>query len=144
MKLTTRLLVLFVASLCIYSCSNNDTNSKGMTETKQPEFADNGKTVDSLKKVYNCENIDYENWGDKKAADSCLTVCLINSSKVPSGNNADEEANKFTAMALAIKKSLAKPQNYKSFYLIFVKKENVNGQETKVHSPGMEIPNAEL
>lgn len=144
MKTTIRLLFLFSASLYFCNCSDNGTKSKEPTEITQPEFADNGKTIDSLKKVYNCESIDYENWGDKKTTDSCLTVCLINSTKVPSGNNVDESANQIKAIAFAIKKALAKPQTYKSFYIIFVKKDNVNGQETKVHSAGLEITSAEL
>ena len=144
MKTIIQLLFLFSASLYFCNCSDNETKSKELTEITQPEFADNGKTVDSLKKVYNCESIDYENWGNKKTTDSCLTVCLINSTKVPSGNNVDESANQIKAIAFAIKKSLAKPQTYKSFYIIFVKKDNVNGQETKVHSAGLEITSAEL
>ncbi len=94
--------------------------------------------------MYNCESINYENWDDKETTDSCLTVCFINSTKVPSGNKLDENVNQFKAIALTINKSLAKPQTYKSFYIIFLKKDNVNGQETKVHSAGMEIASADL
>lgn len=144
MKLTFSVFNLLTILLCFCNCKSNDTKNKGLAEIKQPEFTDNGKTIDSLKKVYNCESVDYENWGNKKATDSCLTVCLINSSKVPTGNNIDENVNQFKSIALTINKSLAKPQAYKSFYIIFLKKENVNGQETKVHSAGMEIASAEL
>jgi len=144
MKLTFSLFYLLTLSLCFYSCKSNDTKNKSVLEVIQHEFADNGKTIDSLKNVYNCESINYENWGDKTTTDSCLTVCLINSTKVPSGNNVDENVNQFKAIALTINKSLAKPQTYKSFYIIFVKKDKVNGQETKVHSAGMEIASAEL
>lgn len=144
MKLTFRLYYLLTLSLFFYNCTSNDTNHKGLSEVKQPEFADNGKTIDSLKKVYNCESINYENWDDKETTDSCLTVCFINSTKVPSGNKLDENVNQFKAIALTINKSLAKPQTYKSFYIIFLKKDNVNGQETKVHSAGMEIASADL
>jgi hypothetical protein len=144
MKVTFRLFYLLPISLFLCNCAGNGTKNKELTEVRQPEFADNGKTIDSLKTVYNCETIDYENWSDKKATDSCLTVCLINSTKVPPGNNVDWNANQLKAIALAIKKSLAKPQTYKSFYIIFLEKDNVNGQETKVHSAGMEITSAEL
>ncbi len=140
MKTTIRLLFLFSASLYFCNCSNNGTKSKELTEITQPEFADNGKTIDSLKKVYNCESIDYENWDDKKITDSCLTVCLINSTQVPSGDYVDQ----LKGIALTIKNSLKNPQAYKSFYIIFLKKENVNGMEAKSHSAGMEIPSAQL
>lgn len=144
MKKTIQFFFLFSASLYFYSCSNNRTKSKEPTDLTQPEFADNGKTVDSLKNVYNCESINYENWGDKKITVSCLTVCLINSTKVPSGGDVDRTAGQLKGIASSIKKSLTKSQTYKSFYIIFIKKENVNGIETKNHSQGMEIQSSEL
>jgi len=144
MKKNIHFLFLFSASLYFCSCSDNGKSSKEPTEITQPEFADNGKTVDSLQKVYNCESINFENWGDKKTTDSCLTVCLVNSTKVPSGGNVDSTADQLKGIASSIKKSLAKSQTYKSFYIIFVKKENVNGLETKTHSAGMEISSSQL
>jgi hypothetical protein len=77
MKETIQLLFLFSDSLYFYSCSDNETKSKEPTEHSKPEFADNGRTIDSLKNVYNCESINYENCDDKKNTDSCLTVCFI-------------------------------------------------------------------
>ena len=144
MKKTIQLLFLFSASVYFYSCSANEANSIEPTEITQPEFADNGKTVDSLKKVYNCESINFENWGDKITTDSCLTVCLVNSTKVPSGVNVDSTADQLTGIASSIKKSLENSQTYKSFYIIFIKKDNVNGLETKTHSAGMEILSSQL
>ncbi|HEY6504903.1 MAG TPA: hypothetical protein VIZ28_13060 [Chitinophagaceae bacterium] len=144
MKLTVRLLFLLTISLCFCNCSNNDTKSKKVAEIGQPEFVDNGKAVDSLKKVYNCESIEYDNWEENDATDSCLTVCLINSNKVPSGDNVDDNVNQLKGIALTIKTSLAKPENYNSFYIIFVEKENMNGLESKSHAAGMEISSKEL
>jgi hypothetical protein len=144
MKKPIQLLFLFSASLYFYSCSDNGTKSKEPTEITQPKFAVNGKTVDSLQKFYNCESINFENWGDKKTTDSCLTVCLVNSTKVPSNGNVDSTADQLKGIASSIKKSLIKSQTYKSFYIIFVKKENVNGLETKTHSAGMEISSSQL
>ena len=144
MKKTIHFLFLFSASLYFYSCSDNGTKSKEPTEITQQEFSDNGKTVDSLKKVYNCESINFENWGGKKTTDSCLTVCLVNSTKVPSGGNVDSTADQLKGIASSIKKSLTKSQTYKSFYIIFIKKDNENGLETKTHSAGMEISSSQL
>jgi hypothetical protein len=139
-----KLFYFFTISLFFCSCASNNTKNKDSEEMVQPAFADNGKAIDSLKQVYNCESINYEHWENKKATDSCLTVCLINSAKVPARDNADDSANQLKAIASAIKKSLAKPDNYKSFYIIFVKKDSALGQEIKVHSDGMEIKSAEL
>jgi hypothetical protein len=144
MKQNIQLLFLFSASLFLSSCSAKEANGKEPTEITQPEFADNNNTVDSLKKVYNCESINFENWGDKKTTDSCLTVCLVNSTKVPSGGNVDSTADQLKGIASSIKKSLTKLQTYKSVYIIFVKKENVNGLETKTHSAGMELSSSQL
>ena len=144
MKLTFRFFSVLTISLFFYSCSNNDTKSKEVAVIGQPNFVDGGKTIDSLVKAYNCESVEYDNWKDNDATDSCLTVCLINSSKVPKSNNPDEDGNQLKGIASSIKKSLANPQKYNSFYIIFIKKENVNGEETKVHSAGMEIPSSAL
>ena len=144
MKLTFRLFYVLTISLCFYNCSNNHTKNKEVATIGQPEFLDNGKTIDSLIKAYNCESIEYDNWKDNDANDSCLTVCLINSNKVPSGGDVDENANQIKEIALSVKKVLVKPQNYNSYYIIFVKKDKVNGLETKAHSAGMEIPSTAL
>lgn len=144
MKQTIQFFFLFSAALYFCRCSANEANSKEATEITQPEIADNGKTIDSLKKVYNCESINFENWGDKKTTDSCLTVCLVNSTKVPSGGNVDSTADQLKGVASSINKSLIKSQTYKSFYIIFIKKDNVNGLETKTHSAGMEISSSQL
>lgn len=63
-----------------------------------------------------------------------LDCFLLNSTKVRS-----ENANQIESITLTIKKTLTKLQNYKSFYIIFIKKENINRQENKVHSADMEI-----
>ena len=136
MKYTIRLFYLLIISLPFYSCADNAITP--------PDYLDQGKAVDSLKKVYNCETIEFNNWGDKQASDSCLTVCLVNSTKVPLGSNVDNSVDQFTGIASVIKKSLAKPQTYKTFYIIFVKKQNVNGIEIKSHSAGMEVPTREI
>jgi hypothetical protein len=143
-KVVTRLFYLIAIALCFFNCSGSETKNKVTAAINQPEFADNGKTIDSLIKEYNCESIDYENWGDKNAIDSCLTVCLINSTKVPTGKNVDSNATKLKGIAYIIKKALVKPQDYKSFYIIFIKKDNINGLEPKSHTLGMEIRSEEL
>lgn len=133
MKPKFKLFCLLIISLCFYNCSDKLEN---------PEFVDSGKTVDSLKKAYNCESIDFENWEDKKVLDSCLTVRLINSSKVPSAeySDPDKENLPLTEIASAIKKSLAKPQNYKSFHIIFIEKVD----DVEAYSLGGEIQSKDL
>ena len=66
MKETIQLLFLFSASLYFYSCSDNETKSKEPTEHLKPEFADNGRTIDSLKNVYNCDVKEYIKNGIKR------------------------------------------------------------------------------
>ncbi|RVT72735.1 hypothetical protein EOD40_15090 [Flavobacterium sufflavum] len=133
MKPKFKLFCILIISLCFYNCS---------AKLEKPEFVDNGKTVDSLKKAYNCENIDFENWEDKKVTDSCLTVRLINSSKVPSAeySNPDKENLPLKEIASAIKKSLVKPQNYKLFHVIFIEKVG----DVEAYSLGEEIQSKNL
>jgi hypothetical protein len=147
MKLTTQLLFLFSAALCLFSCSNNATTNKEVAELNQPEFADNGKTVDSLKRVYKYESIEYENWTENDATDSCLTVSLVNSNFVGSSttySNKDgiDVSNELEGIARVIKKSLAQPEKYKSFYIIFVEKDTIIGG--RAHTAGGEIRSANL
>lgn len=145
MKLSCRLICFLSISLFFFNCSGNieiKPEAKESATFVTTQFSDNGKTIDSIVKAYNCEGVEYNNWTENDATDSCLTVCLINSTKVPSSGNINNPV--FTAMATAIKKSLAKPQDYNSYYIIFVNKDSVNGAEIKVHSAGMQIQNSEL
>lgn len=142
MKLKFCFFFILTISLCLYNCSSTHPKTAALATMGQPEFADNGKTIAHLKKAYHCKSINYENWDNKKETDSCLTVCLINSTKVPSMDNPD--SRELTEIAASIKKSLAKPQNYKSYYIIFVKKDKFNGEEIKVHSLGQEIRSKDL
>lgn len=127
--------------VCLFAFSNIPINVlKAQKQSLDPSFLDNGKTVDSLKKKYDCEAITYNNW-DKKVTDSCLTVCLINSTNVPLGIEAGDQ---FKNIASAIKKVLINPKSYKSIYIIFVKKESFHGKELRTHTSGMEVLTSEL
>jgi hypothetical protein len=115
-------------------------NIKAQKKIGEPSFIDNGKTIDSLKLVHGTETVSYDKW-DKKSGDSCLTVCLINSRKVPKGV---EAAKNFIKIASAIKMVLKSPNTYNSIYIIFVKKETFNGMEIKTHTSGMDVLMSEL
>ena len=142
MKLKFGFYCLLTISFFLYNCSSSNTKNKAVATIGQPEFADKGKTMARLKKTYHCESINYENWDDKKETDTCLTVCLINSTKVPLMTNPD--SRELIEIAASIKKSLAKPQNYKSYYIIFVEKSVFMGEESKAHTLGQEIRSKDL
>jgi hypothetical protein len=114
-----------------------------LSDDRQPAFLDKGKTVDSIQKAYTCESIEYENWEENDATDSCLTVCFINSTKAPA-EDAGDSINPFKGIATAIKKSLAKPERYSSYNIVFIKKEVAKGVTTKNLTSGMKIPVTEL
>lgn len=113
-------------------------------QLSSPGFADKGHTLDSLQKVYVCESIDFENWAQKPESDSCLTVCLVNSTRVPATENVMNTVAQLKGIASAVKKALVSPEMYKRYYIIFVKKDKTGMMETKEHTAGMEIPSAEL
>ena len=144
MKIIFKLFYLLIISICFCNCSSNNAKNNVLAEANKPGFSDDGKTVDSLKKVYNCEGVTYDNWGDKKPKDSCLTVGFINSTHVPTMDNIDTTVTQIKAIASAINKSLENPQNYKSFNIVFIKRDTVMGQKIDVHSAGMEIPRTDL
>jgi hypothetical protein len=142
MKLKFTLFCILTISLGFYNCSSTHPKTTAVATMGQPEFADNAKTIDSIKKAYHCESINYENWDNKKETDSCLTVCLINSTKVPVMTNLD--SRELIEIAASIKKALAKPQNYKSYYIIFIEKNVFMGEESKAHTLGQEIRTKDL
>lgn len=127
-------------SVFYYSCSQE--HKKGTTNI--PMFVDNGATVDSLQAYYQCEAIEYKNWKVNAAADSCLTVEFINSTRVPFSNIKDSKPHPLEIIAASIKASLANPQQYNSYYIVFVKRMTGNGEVVESHTLGMEMLTAEL
>ena len=140
MRLLPKMIFLIVISLSLSYCGFNDktmeanSNGSGMA----PLFKDDGKTIDSLKGVYRFKEIEYENWEDDDAVDSSLTVSFINSEKMPAGD-LDANAAEFNGIARSIRNSIAQPAQYKSYYIIFVKKDGSFLTMTKVHSTGMDV-----
>lgn len=148
MRNVIKLTFILVVTICSYSFSSkNSTQLNNLhlnntdTTSRPPEFKDDGKTVASLMKAYNCEAIEYENWGDDDATDSSLTICLINSNKVPTGDQSDSQLKD---IALQIKKAVKHPEMYRSYYIIFVKRENHSGTIFSSHTTGSNILSKEL
>jgi hypothetical protein len=137
---TFKILILCLLSVFYFSCSQE--NKKGTTNT--PIFADNAATIDSLQAHYQCESIEYKNWKVNADADSCLTVEFINSTRVPFSNIKDGNPHPLEEIAASIKASLANPQQYNSYYIVFVKRMMGNGEVVKSHTLGMEILSEEL
>src|SRR5262245_28071700 len=72
---------IYVAAQQLYKSTSNP-----------PAFKDGGKTVEALKSAYQCKSIEFENWGEDDVSDDRLTVCLVNSPKVPAGNIEESHA----------------------------------------------------
>lgn len=132
----------FVYILLLFIFSNIPTEIiKAQKQILEPGFLDKRKTIDSLKRKYGSEAITYDKWDDKEPVDSCLTVCFINSSNIPLGIKAGDQ---FINIASVIKKALTNPNKYKSIYIIFVKKDNINGMEVRTHTSGMKVFMSEM
>ena len=129
-----------VLSLSLSSCtSDNKSKSKETnTSTLTPQFRDNGKTIDSLKSVFNFEGVEYENWEDDDATDSSLTVSFINSRKLPS-KDIEANVNEFKAIASSIHRSIVDTSKYKSYYIIFVKRDTIGNVVNGSHTAGMDV-----
>lgn len=140
MKNTIHLAIIMLA---FFSMSLSFSKLLAQKRSKNPSFIDKGKVIDSLKTVYNCEAIEYNNF-DETQSDACLTVCLINSTIVPSSTNIDQLGRTLKGIANAIYLALANPSDYKSVYIIFVKKYIENGMTIKVHTTGMELLTSEF
>lgn len=128
--------ILFTAVLM----STPVTDINAQKKSNSPRFTDNGKTIDSLKTVYNCESIEYENSADKKAVDSCLTVYLINSTHVfSSESDFSKNPHHLKNVAVAIMHVLTKPDDYKTIYVFLVNKFSHNGREKMIRTAGLEM-----
>lgn len=140
MKKNIHLAIIMIA---FYSMSLPFSKLFAQKHPKSPSFIDKGKAIDSLKTVYNCEAIEYNNF-DETQSDACLTVCLINSTNVPSSTNTDQLGRTLKGIANIIYLKLSNPSDYKSVYIIFVKKYIENGMTINVHTTGMELLTSEF
>ena len=136
---------LITAAFCYSFSSGTVTSAQSLnftckdTTSRPPVFKDGGKTIDNLQKEYDCKVIEFENWEDDDATDSSLTVLLINS-RILGSISPDKNQDLLEYVAAQIKKSLAYPQNYKSYYIIFVTEKGEGFMKGRVHSLGGEIP----
>ena len=138
MRYLTKVSFFLAASLCFYSCFFKSSQS--------PSFQDADQTLKKLKNTYQCESIEIEleNWEEDDVAESTLTVCLINSKAVPSGD-ADASYQELVKIASQIKESLKKPKKYKSYYIIFVTRRKTSpGSTFDAHTLGAMIAASEL
>lgn len=140
MRHLTKISFMITSFLTLASCGGTDNNTTKNAEKPSMsfQFMDNGKAMDSLKNVYNVEMVEYENWEDDDASDSSFTVSFINSKKLPQGD-VDANVNEFNTIAASIRNSLVKPDQYKSYYIIFVERDTVNGIIHSNHRAGMDV-----
>jgi len=125
-------------SLSFCTSDNKPKSKETITSTLTPQFRDNGKTIDSLKSVYNFEEVEYENWEDDDATDSSLTVSFINSRKLPS-KDMEASVAEFKTIASSIHRSVVDTSKYKSYYIIFVTRDTVGNGVNGSHTAGMDV-----
>jgi hypothetical protein len=125
----TYILLLFIV---IYGCSGKEQPSI------KPKFSDNEKVIDSIKNAYQAQVIEFENWEADDATDSTLTVCILNSKKLPS-KDPDISAKEFNSIASEIRNSLLDNTIYKSYYIIFVKTDTTGLMQIRSHTAGTDV-----
>jgi hypothetical protein len=128
-----RVLVVSVMTICFSGCFHD-------TSSVPPKFNDGGKALEKLKITYQCESIEFENWEDDDAADSALTICLINSKMLSCVKSDQEKYEHLVAVAAQIKGSLKYPEKYKSYDVVFVKRERFSLSGSSVNSVSGDIP----
>jgi hypothetical protein len=130
---------LFLLTIVVLTAStlNHVSSQQNNLTSKPPAFKDGGKTIERLKTVYKCRSIEFENWEEDDASDFTLTVCLINSKKVPTGHGNEKELE---TIARQIKNAVRYPEKYRSYYIIFVKRETHFGITSSSHTAGADIP----
>lgn len=125
----TFILLLFIG---LYGCSGKEQPSI------KPKFSDNEKVIDSIKNTYQAQVIEFENWEADDATDSTLTVCIVNSKKMPS-KDPEIASKEFNSIASVIRNSLLDNTSYKSYYIIFVKTDTAGLMQTRSHTAGAEV-----
>jgi hypothetical protein len=134
-------------SLCLFlqffalKVKGQDRQAKTISLT--PAFKENGKIIDSLRSVYNFEAVEYENWEDDDATDSSLTICFINSKRLPA-KDIPATSREFIAIASSIRRSLVDTARYRSYYIIFVTSNRNGTVSSRVHTAGMDVLVSEL
>jgi len=129
LSLTTLIILLFIG---LYGCSGKEQPSI------KPKFSDNEKVIDSIKNAYQAQVIEFENWESDDATDSTLTVCIVNSKKLPS-KDPDIALKEINSIASDIRNSLLDKTSYKSYYIIFVKTDTVGLMQTRSHTAGADV-----
>ncbi|HUC80213.1 MAG TPA: hypothetical protein VMR70_04820 [Flavisolibacter sp.] len=135
---TTFFAVALSLSLSFCTADNKPKSAEPSTSALAPQFRDKGMTMDSLQSVYNFASVEYENWEDDDATDSSLTVSFINSTKLPP-TEIEASVKEFTAIASSIHRSIADTSKYKSYYIIFVKRDTIGNLVNGSHTAGMDV-----
>jgi hypothetical protein len=131
-------------SLSFSDCTSSSMAHSGASTASSlsPQFRDNGRTMDSLKGVYQFEKVEYENWEEDDGTDSTLTVLFINSEKPPARGaegDVDVFAGDFKKVASSIHRVLLHPNRYRSYYIIFVKREKLGATLRDSHRAGLNV-----
>lgn len=140
-----RIIAISLFVCCLVNCSSKKTNTgtPKNASTSTPKFTDGGKTMDSLKLVYQAESIEYENWEDNDLNDSTLTVCLINS-RILLPQKPDSNYIQLGNIARQIDRVVSTPESYQSYNIIFVKLDTLNGIITEAQNYNFKISKKQL
>ena len=134
MAFINRITLILSVLFSFVSCSDN---------SMPPTFKDGNNTISGLQSKYKCEGIEFENWEDDDKTDSTLTICLINSSALPS-TAVDQSYLVLKEIATQVKHAVKRPELYKSYYVIFVKKQNSFWMESRAHTMGSDFNTKDL
>lgn len=140
MRLILTLMAFVVTSMSLSYCGfkSKRVEAHSRSPGMLPLFKDDGKTIDSLRHVYSFKEVEYENWEDDDAVDSSLTVCFINSEKLPA-EDIEASVAEFNGIASSIRNAIAEPDEYKSYYIIFVKRDGDYLTTISSHRAGMDV-----
>jgi hypothetical protein len=136
MKNSIKLLVIFTLCIFVKACSSAGQKTK---PDVYKEFADNGRTVDSLQKAFQCESITLDKWEASDVSDSTFSFCFINAETVSTWDN-----DRIKEIAKSLKKALLNPTKYNSYQIVFVKSHKNFIGGTQGHQFGGTISSKDL
>jgi hypothetical protein len=126
--------LLSILALCVFVNACSSAGQKTKPDIFK-EFADNGRTADSLRKAFQCESITLDKWESSEVTDSTFSFCLINAKTVPTMEMAIEN-DMLKEIAKSLKKAVKNPTKYNSYQIVFVKSDKNFAGGTQSHQLG--------
>lgn len=131
-------IILIAIIFSMISCNQKQHKKQDSIKDK---FVDNGRLLDSISAVFNCEEITLDKWEGTDVTDSTFSISIINAKKIPSTINVDSSVSIFKKLAKSIKQASKYQTRYNSYQIIFAVTDTIYGRVNQIRKSGMTVSN---